>query len=195
VAGVVRRLRPGTVGGLTVAQLAGGVDATAPDIQGHDIVRAAVALYPGSQPRYLHAPAVVESEELASALLRDRSIRMALDAAAASQVAIVGVGGMESSATLVTGGHVSAREHERLLRAGAVGTVNTRYVDADGHPVGDLDGRTIALTWQQLDAIPLVIAAAAGEAKAAAVAGALRSRVIDVLVVDEALARPLVAAA
>jgi DNA-binding transcriptional regulator LsrR (DeoR family) len=191
VAAVVGHLRPGTVGRLTVAQMAGGVDATAPDIQGHDIVRAAVALYPDSQPRYLHAPAVVESEELAQALLRDRSVRMALDAAAKSQVAVVGVGGMEQTATLVAGGHVSAGEHERLLRAGAVGTVNTRYVDAQGRPVGDLDARTIALGWDELDAIPHVVAVAAGEAKAAAVTGALRSGVVDVLVVDVALARAL----
>jgi DNA-binding transcriptional regulator LsrR (DeoR family) len=191
IAGVVRRLKPGTVGGLTVAQLAGGVDASTPDIQGHDIVRAAVAAFPDSEPRYLHAPAVLESVRLARGLLRERSIRTALDAAAASELAVVGIGSMDPAATLLRGGHVSATDHEHLLDAGAVGSMNTRYFDAQGHPVGLLDDRTIALTWDQLRAIPIVIAAAAGEDKGAAVAGALRSGCVDILVVDDALARQL----
>lgn len=193
VAGVVRRLRPGAVGGLVVAQLAGGVDASAPDLQGHDIVRATVAAYPGSQPRYLHAPAVVESERLARDLMRERSILRTLDAAAASQLAIVGIGGMERAATLVTGGHISQADHERLVAAGAVGSMNTRFFDTAGRPTGDLDGRTIALSWEQLDAIPMVVAVAAGVEKVVGVTGALRSGVVDVLVVDDALARGLLA--
>lgn len=195
VAGVVRRLQPGSVGGLVIAQLAGGVDVAQPDIQGHDIVRATVALYPGSEPRYLHAPAVVESERLARALMRERSIRRTFEAAAESQLAVVGIGGMERAATLVTGGHISQEDHQRLLEAGAVASVNTRFLDAEGRPAGALDGRTIALSWEQLDAIPMVVAVAAGEEKAVAVTGALRSGVVDVLVVDDALAQRLIAAA
>ena len=193
VAGVVHRLRPGSVAGLVVAQLAGGVDAAAPDIQGHDIVRAAVVAYPGSQPRYLYAPAVVETERLASALIRERSIRRTFDAAERCQLAIVGIGGMERAATLVTGGHITQEDHERLTAAGAVGSLNTRFFDREGRPAGDLDGRTIALPWEQLDAIPMVVAAAAGADKETPVAAALRTGVVDVLVVDDRLAQRLLA--
>lgn len=191
VAGIVRRLQPGSVGGLVVAQLAGGVDASAPDIQGHDIVRATVAAYPGSQPRYLHAPAVVETERLARALMRERSIQRTFDAATSSQLAIVGIGGMERAATLVTGGHITQEDHERLTAAGAVGSMNTRFFDRAGKPAGDLDGRTIALDWGQLDAIPMVIAVAAGVDKELPVSAALRIGVVDALVVDAPLAQRL----
>jgi deoxyribonucleoside regulator len=192
VAGTVRRLQPGTVSGLTVVQLAGGVDPTAPDIQGHDIVSAVSTLYPDSQPRFLHAPAVVESESLARALLRDRSVRSTLEAGAASDMAVVGIGNLDPAATLVRGGHVTAEDHEQLQAAGAVGSMNTRYYDASGKPVGSLDSRTIALTWEQLGRIPMVVAVAAGADKAVAVAGALRTGALDVLVVDEAIGRQLV---
>lgn len=80
------------------------------------------------------------------------------------------------------------------MAAGAVASVNTRFLDARGRPAGELDGRTIALSWEQLDAIPMVVAAAAGEEKAVAVIGALRSGVVDVLVVDDALAQHVVGA-
>lgn len=191
VAGVAQSLRPGSVAGLVVAQLSGGVDAAAPDIQGHDIVRATVANYPGSQPRYLHAPAIVENERLARALMRERSIRRTFDAAESSRLAVVGIGGMERAATLVTGGHITQGDHERLVAAGAVGSMNSRFFDAAGRPAGDLDGRTIALPWDRLDAIPTVVAVAAGVDKEMPVAAALRTHVVDVLVVDDTLAQRL----
>ena len=50
----------------------------------------------------------------------------------------------------------------RLLAAGAVGNVNTRFFDAMGVPVELLDRRTIAITWDELRAIPTVVAVAAG---------------------------------
>jgi DNA-binding transcriptional regulator LsrR (DeoR family) len=180
------------VSGLTVAQMAGGVDPSAHDIQGHDIVSAVATLYPNSQPRFLHAPAVVESDRLARALLRDRSIRSTLDAAARSELAIVGIGNMDPTSTLVRGGHVTHDDHERLVASGAVGSMNTRYFDAAGRPVGGLDGRTVALGWSELRQIPAVMAVAAGKEKAEAVSGGLATGTINLLVVDDAIAHTLV---
>jgi len=70
--------------------------------------------------------------------------------------------------------------------------MNTRFFDAAGQVAGEVDRRTIALEWDALRAIPTVIAVAAGAHKAAAVAGAARTGVIDVLVTDDGLARALV---
>ena len=71
--------------------------------------------------------------------------------------------------------------------------MNTRFFDAAGQPVGEIDGRTIAVEWDALRAIPTVVAVAAGAHKAASVAGAVRTGTIDILVIDEELARALVA--
>jgi deoxyribonucleoside regulator len=49
LAAVVRHFRPGSVSGLTISQLAGGIDESSPGIQGHDLVRMVAALYPDSQ--------------------------------------------------------------------------------------------------------------------------------------------------
>ena len=59
-------------------------------------------------------------------------------------------------------------------------------------PVGEIEARTIAVEWDALRAIPTVVAVAAGAHKAASVAGAVRTGAIDVLVIDEELARALV---
>jgi deoxyribonucleoside regulator len=193
LAAVVRYLRPGSVGRLTIAQMAGGLDDSGPGIQGHDLVRSLGSLFPGSRLRYLHAPAIVDTPAIRDAILSDRGVREALRVAAASEVALVGVGTVDEDATLVRGGHVSAADLRRLVSAGAVGNMNTRFFDAAGKPAGDIDGRTVAVEWEALRAIPTVVAVAAGADKATAVSGAVRTGAVDVLVVDEELARGLVA--
>ncbi len=190
---VVRYLRPGSVDRLTIAQMAGGLDDSGPGIQGHDLVRSLGSLFPGSRLRYLHAPAIVDTPAIRDAILSDRGVREALRVAAASEVALVGVGTVDADATLVRGGHVTATDLRKLVSAGAVGNVNTRFFDAAGQPVGEIEGRTIAVEWDALRAIPTVVAVAAGAHKAASVSGAVRTGAIDVLVADEDLARALVA--
>jgi DNA-binding transcriptional regulator LsrR (DeoR family) len=194
LAAVVRHVRPGSVAGLTIAQLAGGLDESTPGIQGHELVRALGATYPGSRMRYLHAPAIVDSPEVADVIIGDSTVAAALIAAAASEVALVGIGSMDDDSTLSRGGHVSDGDRRKLIAAGAVGNMNTRFFDAGGQPVGELEARTIAVGWDQLRAIPTVIAVAAGEHKAAAIASAARSGCIDVLVTDEPAARRLMSA-
>lgn len=193
LAAVVRHLHPMSVSNLTITQLAGGLDTSTPGIDGNDLVRSLAALYPGSGTRYLHAPAIVDSVAIRDALLEDSSIRGALEMGAKSEVALVGIGSMGPDSTLASGRHISPEIREQLLAAGAVGNVNTRYFDADGRPVGQLDDRTIAISWAQLAAIPTVLAVAAGAAKTAAVDAAIRSGSIDMLVIDDSIARQLLA--
>jgi DNA-binding transcriptional regulator LsrR (DeoR family) len=192
LAAVVRYLRPGSVDRLTIAQMAGGLDDSGPGIQGHDLVRSLGSLFPGSRLRYLHAPAIVDTQIIRDAIVSDRGIRDALRVAAASEVALVGVGTVDEDATLVRGGHVTNGDLRKLVSAGAIGNMNTRFFDAEGTSVGEVDRRTIAVEWDALRAIPTVVAVAAGAHKAVAVAGAARTGAIDVLVTDDELARTLI---
>jgi len=188
LASVIRNLVPGGVADLVVAQLAGGLREPAPGIQAHELAAQVAALYPGSRVRYLHAPAIVDSAVIRAALANDGSIAEALAAASDAELALVGVGDVSAAATMFRYGEVAARDHARLLAAGAVGSMNTRFFDGDGRPVDVLEDRTIALEWDQLRAIPTVVAIAAGPAKRAAIAGALRSGAVDVLITDQTTA-------
>jgi DNA-binding transcriptional regulator LsrR (DeoR family) len=180
-----------SVSNLTITQLAGGIDTSTPGIHGYDLVRALAGLYPGSETRYLHAPAIVDSLAIREALLKDSGIRGALQTGAKSELALVGIGSMDPDSTLASGHHIRPEDREELLRAGAVGNINTRFFDATGQPVGKLDDRTIAISWEQLASIPTVLAVAAGDVKAVAVDAASRSGCIDVLVIDDSIARQL----
>jgi DNA-binding transcriptional regulator LsrR (DeoR family) len=195
LAGMVRFLQPRSVSGLSIAQLTGGLSDAEPGNQCHELVRHIAQLYPNSQVKYLHAPAIVDNEEIQAAMVSDRSVSDALAAAARSEIALVGIGSMGDDATLMRVGHLDQADRARLLQCGAVGTLNGRFFDALGRPVGHLERRTIAISWDQMAAIPTVVAVAAGSTKTRAIAGALETGCLDVLVTDEATARSLLEAA
>ena len=191
VASVVRHLRPGVVDDLSIAQLAGGINDPASGIQGNELVRQVAEKYPGSEVSYLHAPAIVGSAMVRDVLLGDRTIKAAITAAERTELAVVGIGQMAAGATLHAGGHVGTADWKRLVAAGAVGNMNTRFFDPAGEPVALLEGRTIAIGWQALRAIPTVIAVATGRDRVAAIRGALATRAVDILVTDDLTAQVL----
>jgi len=185
----IHKLPAGTVSGLDVSLLHGGVGRGGPSIQGHELARHLASLHPHSRVHYLHAPVLVDSPDIKTAMLRDRSIRAALESAASSEVALVGIGTLDDSAPLIRDHHISPRDRKRLLDSGAVGDMSTRFFNAGGEPVHVLDDRLIAIDWDVLKDIPLVIGMAAGLEKRAAILGALRAGMLDVLITDESSAR------
>jgi deoxyribonucleoside regulator len=191
----IHLLPPGTVSDLDVSLLHGGVGSAGAGIQGVELARHIASLHPRSHVHYLHAPVLVDSPDIKDAMLRDGSIRAALESATSRDLALVGIGTLDESAPLIRYGHISPRDRRRLLDAGAVGDMCTRFFTPAGDPVHVLDDRLIAIEWDALKEIPLVVAMAAGLDKRDAILGALRAGVVSVLVTDEATARAVLSAA
>jgi deoxyribonucleoside regulator len=185
----IHMLPSGTVSDLDVSLLHGGVGSAGAGIQGVELARHIASLHPHSHVHYLHAPVLVDSPDIKDAMLRDGSIRSALESAASRDLALVGIGTLDESAPLIHYGHISRQDRKRLLAAGAVGDMCTRFFTPDGKPVHVLDDRLIAVEWDELQRIPLVVAMAAGVDKRDAILGALRSGCMNVLVTDESTAR------
>jgi DNA-binding transcriptional regulator LsrR (DeoR family) len=185
----IHQLSPGTVSALQIAPLHGGFSSTPEALQGSELARYVASLYPQSQVNYLNAPVLVDSHNIQQAMLRNGSIRSALEAASASEYALVGIGTLDENAPLVRDGHLSTADREMLLSDGAVGDFSTRFFNSNGEPVHALDDRLIAIEWADLVRIPKVVAIAAGAHKVDAIRGALRSKAIDILITDEPTAR------
>jgi deoxyribonucleoside regulator len=185
----IHMLPPGTVSDLDVSLLHGGVGSAGAGIQGVELARHIASLHPRSRVHYLHAPVLVDSPDIKDAMLRDGSIRAALESAASRDLALVGIGTLDETAPLVRYGHISPRDRQRLLAAGAVGDMCTRFFTPEGEAVHVLDDRLIAIEWDELKRIPLVVAMAAGLDKRDAILGALKAGCMNVLVTDEATAR------
>ena len=188
---VVHALPAGTVSNLEISLLLGGFGVARAGIQVGEIARHVASLYPRSRVHYLHAPLLVDSADIRQAMLRDSSIKGALEAAANCELAMVGIGYLGEDAPLVRYGDLKSEDRDHLVRAGAVGDICARFFQRDGQPVTELDDRMMAIERTELARIPTVVAVAAGPEKYDAIRGALRTGYVDVLVTDEMAAREI----
>jgi DNA-binding transcriptional regulator LsrR (DeoR family) len=180
-----------------LVQLVGGLSAVENEVSGHELVRE-LASRLGASYRYLHAPATLTTAAARDALAEEASVEQALAEARRADIAFVGIGTPNhgSSAAVLTALALDAEEAAQLRKAEPVGDIAARYFDADGKPVlGPVHERVLAVTLSDLAAIPTVVGVACGRVKAAGVLGALRGRLIDVLVCDESLARAVLTSA
>ena len=158
----------------------------------NDICRA-LAERSGGQSESLFAPAYVESREVRDQVLRQEAVAHSLRIAATAGIALVGIGGTDDACTMVRSGCCPLEEMVRLRARGAVGDILGNYFDVTGRVIAsDLNDRLVGLTLADLRRVGTAIAVVSEADKSAAVLGALRTGVLDVLIVHEAIAGLLV---
>jgi DNA-binding transcriptional regulator LsrR (DeoR family) len=141
----------------------------------------------GGTCRHLHAPLVVESEQVHAALLADRNIRETLNRVSEADIAMVGIGSTQDELySILRAGYLTRQEAAEVRSQGAVGDICGQHFDIHGKvlPV-DINNRVIGLGLDSLKTIPAVIAVAGGIGKATAILAALRGGYVNHLVTDE----------
>lgn len=145
----------------------------------------------GGEATLFPAPAILGRAETRAALEADPVIAAALDLARRAPLVILGMGAMEDS-VLAASGYVTPDDMARLGRLGAVGDILGRFLDARGL-VADaaLDARTLGLRPDTLASRRHAVGVVSGAPKHAIALAALRARLVNVIVTDEATARHL----
>ncbi len=176
---------------LTVVQMAGGMGPThAPDHATEVARRLASKLE--ARLTLLAAPGLVSSAHLAAELRTDAQIQETLEQAARADLALVGLGLLTPQSALVYRG--TRNDLEDLNRAGAVGNIGYRCINALGEPLHtEFDERIVGLSLEQIVAIPRVVGIAGGVVKLALIQAALRAHVLRVLITDQGVAEALLA--
>ena len=191
----IAALQPQSLPRLRVVQIIGGVGAPYRDIDGPEQCRRAGEMF-DAQHYYLNAPLLVDSPAVAAALREDHSIKEALELARQADVALVGIGTVVAdNSTGHRSGYITTEDLRRLEDLGAVGSICTYHYDICGQPVPAewITDCAVTVTWDDFTHIGLVIGVASGKAKAAAILGAIRSGILDVLVTDDAAAEEVLA--
>lgn len=172
--------------GLTVVPLVGGWDTRNPHLDCNELVRR-FAERLSAEVRFLHAPGMLDSEETKLALLRDSGIAATTRYWDRLALAVVGTSG----GPLARPGYGTVMDRldeagrRRLADKAVVGDLGGHLFRADGSFVDDeWSRRTIAIPIELLRRTPRVVLVAAGSNKVEAVAGALRSGLVHVLVTD-----------
>jgi deoxyribonucleoside regulator len=175
-----------------VVQLAGEWSNN-PRYAGHDLVRDLAGKL-GGRHTYFNAPAVAATAAEAAALASGSQVGHAMDLARSADVAILGIGSFPTGTTHQFLEHAEATEAElaEATSRGVVGQIAGRFFDAAGEQVElELHRRVVSVDLDDLRRIRTIAVVSSGEAKRAAVLGALTGGLAQVLIVDEALARAL----
>lgn len=140
----------------------------------------------------LYAPLVLSSEELAAALMDEPVIREQLASISSCSLALYSVGGIEDDSHLVKCGALSAAEMQALGRAGAVGVMAGRLIDADGQLMDcSYNRRVISADLGSIRAIAKRMMVVEQAAKFLPLVAAIRGGLVSHLVVTTSMARRL----
>lgn len=163
---------------------------------GHDTVRDFARKLGAAQHEYFSAPAIAESVEAAESLRRTSQVQRSLDLSRNADIAIVGIGqfGSGSSQRFFEAAHATSEELAEARKKGAVGQMCGRLYNREGAPVDiAIDRRVLSIDLPELKQIRSKVAVAGGAAKGPATAAAIRGGYIDHLIIDEELARAVLA--
>ena len=178
---------------MTVIQMLGGLGHPDAETYGADLLRRIAQTF-GARPRLLPSPGIVSSRIVRDALYQDVQIADTLALAARADIALVGLGRPTPGSVVMQSGILTDDELAGLHACGAVGDIALRFFDAQGQAVEhEINERIIGLDLGQIKNIPRVIGVAAGVEKFEVVRGALRGKLVDVLVTDDQLAGRLLA--
>jgi DNA-binding transcriptional regulator LsrR (DeoR family) len=144
----------------------------------------------GGQAFLIHAPLFADSVAEKDMLMGMKSVTDAFDRARRAQVAVLGIGSILSGESSYYDLHPGSRQdRSEIERAGAAGELLAHLIDRDGAICDyELNSRLVALSPDELGAIPFTIGVAAGQNKVAPICAALRGRHIRAMVLDEATA-------
>ncbi len=149
----------------------------------------------GAQSYTLHAPGLISSADLARRLRAEPTIRAQLDRLGALDLAVYSIGHVAPETHLVAAEFATGDELAAARRAGAVGIVCCRYVDAQGQEI-DLppQDRVIAARLSDLRGARKRLLVVCGEDRRDATLAAIRGGLVTHLCVDRALGLALAAA-
>ncbi len=170
---------------VNVVSLTGGVNYYLPNTQSN-IFNAKLYLTP--------TPLLMKNAEMIQAIQKEPSVQQILNMTTLAQLSVVGIGGMDEEATIVTNGMFSNNDFLLLSMKGAVGDILCHFIDEQGELVpSDIEGRLISTSLETLRSLENTIGVAAGQNKVKAILAALRGGYLDILITDEATASSILA--
>jgi deoxyribonucleoside regulator len=147
----------------------------------------------GNQFKIIPSPLYLQSSSSCELIMSEPIVQDVIRIAEESEIALVGLGSLDTSVSTLMRNNVQTEEELMELRnAGAVGEVCGKYYDVRGAVMDtEFNKRTVSIDIQKLRGMKFVIGVAAGAAKVAPILGAVHGGLINILVTDADTARQL----
>lgn len=177
---------------IEVIQLMGGLGIGDPAIDGPELARK-MAKSLGGRYRYLQAPAVVESAEIASHLMNEKHLRDTIDKASQAKVTISSVGSLlDNLSSMERAGYINKEDRISFQVKGAIGHSLARMIDETGKPIEDtFNERIIGAPIDVMRSAKWAIGIGANPLKAPVFVAAIKDHHYNVLVIDDGTAREM----
>ena len=187
-------LAPKNVPGLRVVQVMGGYGRVKGEAMAIELARRIASSF-GGEVVYLLAPAFARDAATREALVGEGGVEEVISMWEELDIALVGIGGVTPSSTLLDTGDFHQEEVTDLHQKRAVGNICGNFYTGTGEPVSSgADSRRIAISLEELRKVPQVLGAAGGREKVQPVLGALRGKLVDILITDEQTAENVLSA-
>jgi DNA-binding transcriptional regulator LsrR (DeoR family) len=147
----------------------------------------------GAEAYVLPLPFYANTVEDRAVLLEQRGVSAVVEMGIAASLRVVGIGTMESNASIVSTGMVEPEEFEEARRSGGVGEVLGHIFSLSGKLIENgLSARTLSMSAEDIGR-QKTVAIAGGRSKVDAIRAVLASGQIFGIITDERTARALVA--
>jgi len=174
----------------TIVSLLGGFSRTF-SANPHDVIHS-LAKKTGATAFVMPVPFFANTIENKRIILEQFGIAEVLNMARKTSLKVIGIGSVDSDASVVASVMMESEEMEEVDRNGGVGEMLGHFFDEHGAVVKtDISDRTMGLAVEDL-AETNILAVAGGSAKIEAVSAVLKSRLLSGLITDESTARALV---
>lgn len=139
------------------------------------------------------APLIASTKEIVDAIKKETAVIEISRMHPTASCSVIGIGGMDDNATVITSGIIQRNDFEFLRMRGAAGDILAHFFDEKGTFIpAPTEERLITYSPEVLKKLRNVIAVAAGTVKRTAIRAALRGHYPNILITDEATAQWLV---
>ena len=171
---------------LEVVQTTGGLNQIAISVNAMDLARRVAAIY-DAKCYVLHAPAMVSNRTARDVLLEDNGIHETVEMFDKVTVALSGIGAYSTrtASNLVKTGYFNDDDLARLKERKVVGDIFGHFFNIHGQCCDpEIEERIIGMSIDQLKEVRYSIGVAGGTHKSLAILGALRGKLINILITD-----------
>ncbi|MEQ5870530.1 hypothetical protein J4E08_11540 [Sagittula sp. NFXS13] len=191
IAAVANAMPRNSVPGTQVCQLIGSQESAR--VPASEICAIEVANKLGAQCHTLHAPGIVSSAELASALKSEVTIQTQLARLSSLDMTIAAVGHLGRDTHMAAADIASIAELEAARHQGAAGIICCRYIDGNGQEIRTAPyDRIIAASINDIKAAPKKLLVVCGNDRLDATRAAIHGGLVTHLVADRELAEALI---
>ena len=135
---------------------------------------------------YYLCPLILSSSFIMEELKKETAIQRISKMALISDFTVVGIGGVDTNATIIKNSILTPDDYLLLKKQGAVGDILSHFIDINGNLIDtDLEKRLMSPALTDIEKYNNVVGVAGGPHKIEAIYAVLTGKYLDVLITDE----------